>query len=98
MRVRFVDDDLERLEAEPSFTAGFAPEVVKAYRKRIQAIRSADDERPLRALVSNHFEKLKGDLAGKYSVRLNDKWRLVFELEGDGANKTVIIFEIIDYH
>ena len=98
MKVRFQGDDLDRLETEPDFTAGFQPEVVRAYRKRIQAIRNADDERPLRALLSNHFEKLKGDLDGKYSMRLNKKWRLVFEIEGEGSSKTVIIFGILDYH
>ena len=77
MEVRFRTADLGRLETDAGFAAGFPPEVVKAYRKRIQAIRSADDERPLRALRSNHFEKLRGDLAGKYSMRLNDQCRLV---------------------
>ncbi len=64
MEIAFADDDLDRLETDPAFTAGFGQAVVKAYRKRIQQIRAATDERTFYALKSLHFEKLKGDREG----------------------------------
>jgi len=46
MEVRFDDDDdLDRLETDPAFTGGRPPAVVKAFRKVMQFIRAAADER-----------------------------------------------------
>lgn len=42
----------------------------------------------------NRFEALKGDLHGKYSIRINQQWRIVFEWEGEDA----LNVEIVDYH
>jgi toxin HigB-1 len=33
-------------------------------------------------VLSNHFEKLKGALAGLHSIRVNERWRLVFRCDG----------------
>jgi toxin HigB-1 len=42
----------------------------------------------------NNLEKLKGELSGKYSIRVNDQFRIVFSFErGDAANVV-----ITDYH
>lgn len=48
----------------------------------------------LRIPPSNHLEKLKGDRAGSYSIRVNKKWRVCFHFE-DGQAYNV---EIVDYH
>lgn len=53
-------------------------------------IRQAVDERDLYALKSLHFEKLKGARNEERSIRLNDQWRLVLKLEGEGSSKTVV--------
>lgn len=98
MEVEFEDDDLDRLETDPQFTAGFAQEVVRGCRKRMQQIRAARDERDFMQLKSLHFEKLKGDRQGQHSVRLNLQWRLILEIRGDHPCKVVGIVEIVDYH
>lgn len=98
MDVEFDDDDLDRLETDAQFTAGFAQEVVRAYRKRIQQIRAFRDERDFFAIRSLNFEKLKGNREGQYSVRLNLQWRLVLEIRGGHPRKVVAIIEIVDYH
>jgi proteic killer suppression protein len=92
------DDSLERLERDASYTAGFDPAIVKAFRKRMWSIRNATDERDLRGLKSARFEKLSGDGKGQYSMRLNDQWRLIVEFEGEAPNKRITILEIADYH
>lgn len=43
---------------------------------------------------SNRLEKLKGDLAGFLSLRINDQWRIVFRWQGQNA----IDVQVIDYH
>ncbi len=98
MEVAFDDDALDRLETDPGFNAGFPDSVVKAYRKRMQQIRAAEDERAFYALKSLHFEKLKGDRIGQHSMRLNDQWRLIIKISDEQTKKTVVVIEIIDYH
>jgi toxin HigB-1 len=50
----------------------------------------------LRDLASpgNNLEKLKGALSGKYSIRINDQFRIVFDFERGQAANVVIT----DYH
>lgn len=98
MNVTFGDRDLERLEADATFSAGFSDPIVKAYRRRMQQIRAASDERTFFAYRSLHCEKLSGDRAGQYSMRLNDQWRLVFELQGKAPEKVLHVVQIVDYH
>ncbi len=98
MEVEFDDEDLDRLETDPNFTAGFAQEIVRAYRKKLQQIRAARDERDFMALRSLHFEKLRGNRKGQHSIRLNLQWRLILEIRGDHPCKVVGIIEIVDYH
>lgn len=98
MDVAFEDDDLDRLEIDPRFDAGYPSAIVKAFRKRMQFIRDAIDERDFFAMRSLNFEKLKGDRSHQYSMRLNDQWRLVLSLRGEAPKKTVVVISIEDYH
>ncbi len=52
---------------------------------------SIDD---LRAPPSNHLEKLRGDRAGEYSIRINDRYRICFRWDDGRA----IDVEVVDYH
>src|SRR5579862_6716593 len=99
MEVDFDDASCQRLEADLSYEAGFGREVVKAFRKRLHLIRAAADERDFYALKSLHFEKLKGDREGQYSMRLNAQWRLILRFaKREGDKKVVVIVSITDYH
>ncbi|WP_292931439.1 type II toxin-antitoxin system RelE/ParE family toxin [Noviherbaspirillum sp.] len=98
MEVEFKDHVYDRLETDGTFTAGFATPIVTMYRKRLQLIRAAVDERAFYALKSLHFEKLQGDRAGQYSMRLNDQWRLILELKKNNTGKVVVVVSIADYH
>jgi proteic killer suppression protein len=48
----------------------------------------------LRAPPGNRLERLKGELAGWYSIRINDQWRLLFRWQGGNALEV----RIVDYH
>jgi toxin HigB-1 len=98
MEVEFDDDDLDRLETDATFTAGYSQEIVRAYRKRLQQIRAFRDERDFMAVRSLNFEKLKGNREGQHSVRLNLQWRLILEIRGEHPCKVVALVEIVDYH
>ncbi len=99
MDVRFADDRLRRLETDPTFRAReFGDDVVRSYRKKLQFIRAATNERDLYEMKSLHFEKLKGNRAHQRSVRLNKQWRLILELEADVGGKVVVVMSVEDYH
>ncbi|HXW28427.1 MAG TPA: type II toxin-antitoxin system RelE/ParE family toxin [Xanthobacteraceae bacterium] len=106
MDVTFKSPSLDRLETDASYSAGFEDAVVKGFRKAMQHIRAASDERTLYSRRGFRFEKLRGDREGQYSMRLNDQWRLILELHEQGTKKqgqpppkkTVHIVEIVDYH
>jgi proteic killer suppression protein len=98
MDVDFEDASLRRLEADPGFTGGYDAAIVKAYRKRMQLIRAAVDERAFYAMKSLHYEKLKGGRDGQSSMRLNDQRRLLLRVRQDKDGKTIVIISIIDYH
>lgn len=47
-------------------------------------------------LPGNRLEMLKGNRKGRYSVRINDQWRICFEWP-KGARGPMNV-EIVDYH
>lgn len=64
-----------------------------AYRE-LRMINNSIDLEDLRLPPANRLEKLKGDRAGQYSIRINKQWRICFEWsDGDAYN-----VEIDDYH
>ena len=64
-----------------------------AYRK-LRYLNNAKTLEDLRIPASNRLEKLKGDRAGQYSIRINDQWRICFVWESNDAYEV----EIVDYH
>ena len=51
--------------------------------RKIQMIDDATTDQDLRVPPSNHFEKLRGDLKGFHSIRVNKQWRLVFQWDSE---------------
>lgn len=98
MDVEHRSADLDRLETDPSFNNGMAENLVRAYRKRMQFIRSAVDERAFFAMRSLNFEKLKGNRSHQHSMRLNDQWRLILEIKKGTPKNIIAVVAIEDYH
>ena len=48
----------------------------------------------LRSPPGNRFEALKGDRVGRYSIRVNDQFRICFRWTESGPAEV----EIVDYH
>lgn len=46
--------------------------------RKLQMIDDAAADQDLRVPPSNHFERLRGTLAGYHSIRVNRQWRLIF--------------------
>src|SRR4051812_8129929 len=98
MRYRHANKTLRRIDEDPAFDGGYATNLVRAFRMRMQAIRVASNENDLRALKSLRFEKLKGDRKHQYSMRLNDQFRLIFQIEESAQGNMIIVLAIEDYH
>jgi proteic killer suppression protein len=98
METEFDSDELDQLETDKNFNGGFSRDIVKAFRKRMQAIRAAVDERDLFAVRGNRFEKLKGNRAHQHALRLNDQMRLIVEIIPASPKNKIRVVAIEDYH
>ena len=70
------------------------PAVQDRARNKLELIAAAAGLKFLRIPPSNRLERLKGDRAGQYSIRINNQWRICF-IWKDGNAFDV---EITDYH
>ena len=73
---------------------GFPANLVRVARRKLIMVDSANFLEALNSPPGNRLERLKGDLAGKHSIRNNDQWRVVFRWTDAGPEDV----EIIDYH
>ena len=62
--------------------------------RKLRMLNRAVTLQDLRVPPANRLEKLAGDRAGQYSIRINDQWRICFEWEAGEAQNV----EIVDYH
>ena len=62
--------------------------------RKLQQIHAAASLDFLRVPPGNRLEKLSGNRAGQYSIRINDQWRICFRFESGKA----LDVEIVDYH
>lgn len=99
MQIEYDDDFLRRLAEDADVLAPqWSDEVVRSFRKKIQMLIAAIDERDLAAIRGLRFKKLKGTRRGTYSIRLNDQYRLILRFRTDSSNRVVIVVELVDYH
>ena len=72
----------------------FPPSILKVAYRKLLLIDAAGRIDDLRVPPGNRLEKLSGDLSGKYSIRINNQWRIVFVWNENNA----YVVKIIDYH
>lgn len=68
--------------------------IEKVARRKLRMLDDAEKLEDVGAVPGNRLEALAGDRKGKYSVRINDQWRICFGWR-EGAAEDV---EIVDYH
>ena len=81
--------------ARGAFVRDFQSFDRQAY-KRLEILDAATSLEDLRRLPSNRLEALHGDLAGRFSIRINMQWRICFEWPKGAAGPSQV--EIVDYH
>ena len=95
MIVSFIEKETEKVFNQ-EWSKQLPPEIQKAALRKMIQINNAETMLDLLSPPSNHLEKLSGDLSGKWSIRINDQWRICFVPSSDW--KDYYDVEIIDYH
>ena len=68
--------------------------LVRATVRKLDMLEAATRLDDLRSPPGNRLEALKGDLAGLFSIRANDQWRIIFRWADGGADDV----RLVDYH
>jgi toxin HigB-1 len=70
------------------------PDIQQIALRKLRMLNNAHTLTDLQVPPANRLEKLAGDRAGQYSIRINDRWRVCFAWrDGDAYD-----VEIVDYH
>jgi proteic killer suppression protein len=68
--------------------------IARVAARRLEAIDFASAIEDLKDPPGHRLEKLKGDRKGRWSIRINDQFRICFRWDGKDAWDV----EIVDYH
>ena len=90
----FVDRDTESFWKGVSIPRQYRA-IARQAAKRLNILNEATSQDDLRNLASNHFETLHGNPPGRFSIRINQKSRVVFKWDDDGPFDVEIV---MDYH
>lgn len=69
-------------------------EIQEIGRRKLRMINNSIDLADFRIPPSNRLEKLSGKLKDFYSIRINDRWRIIFKWNAGNASEV----KILDYH
>lgn len=96
MIIDFGDEATRDIHARVSSrkTRRLGADVLRVAERKLDTISFARVVGDLAVPPGNRLEKLSGDLAGFYSIRINDQFRIVFRFEAGNAYAV----QIIDYH
>ena len=79
-----------------NFSKKLPSSIQKTALRKLIMLNGSNSLNDLRIPPSNHLEKLIGNLDGYYSIRINEKYRLIFKLDNNGVDVTDV--QIVDYH
>ena len=93
MEVKFKDSYLANLYSNQSIKGKpvYSNEVITKFKKVVNLISETENSVKLRSYKGLHFEALKGDKKGIYSVRIDKQYRLEFKIE----NNLITLAEIV---
>jgi proteic killer suppression protein len=95
--VNFRDEWLRAFFVEDIRSRNIPPNLESRLFRKLQMIDDATSDQDLRMPPSNHFEKLRGNLARFHSIRVNRQWRLVFQWDGSRGEAAGIYLDDHSY-
>jgi proteic killer suppression protein len=93
----FRDDWLRTFFIKDKSSRNIPSDIDSRLFRRLQMIDDAMTDQDLRVPPSNHFEKLRGNLDGWHSIRVNRQWRLVFRWNGGRGEASDIYLDDHSY-
>ena len=94
MITTFADKETEKIYHQ-IFSRKFPHTIQKTALRKLLMIHNATGLDDLRVPPANRLERLSGDRDGQYSIRINDQYRICFQMPKAGEFTDV---EIVDYH
>lgn len=98
MEVEFRDPRLALIETERAAETKLPLAVITSARRKLILIRAAPDERTMRNWRSLHYEQLSGNRKGERSIRLNDQWRMMLDVDGRSEPARAVILAITNHY
>ena len=86
----FRDKDTEAIRRR-SYVEKLSPELGQLAYNKLVLINAAENINDLRIPPGNRLEKLSGDRAGQYSVRVNSRWWICFTWANGGASNVELV-------
>ncbi len=93
MIVSFRDGWLRAFFVEDARSRHVPPDLESRLFRKLQMIDDATTDQDLRVPPANHFERLRGDLAGLHSIRVNAQWRLIFHWSSQGGEASGVYLD-----
>jgi proteic killer suppression protein len=89
----FKDRETEKI-FNREFSRKIPSDIQEIALRKLRMLNRSINLNDLKVPPANRLEKLKGNRAGQYSIRINDQWRICFEWHQNESFKV----EIVDYH
>lgn len=89
----FQDKDTQKIWEE-IYSKKFPKNIQRIGLRKLILIHRVKDINDVRVPPGNRLEQLSGNRKGRYSIRINDQWRVCFFWNNGAANEV----EITDYH
>ena len=93
MILNFADKETEKIYNQ-EFSRKLLQSIQRIALRKLIMINNAASLNDLKVPPANHLELLHGDREGQYSIRINAKYRICFNLLGNDFSD----LEIVDYH
>lgn len=74
----------------------FQPQIIRGYRRRVEILQSVPRPETLYQFNALHFEALVGDKSGLFSIRVNDQYRIEFQLSDSSDQPLLTICNIVE--
>ncbi|WP_294891372.1 type II toxin-antitoxin system RelE/ParE family toxin [uncultured Lactobacillus sp.] len=94
MICNFADKETEKIY-NGNFSKKLPESIQRIALRKLMMIDAANNLNDLRVPPANHLERLSGNRAGQYSIRINKEYRICFFVKKQSIFTNV---EIVDYH
>jgi proteic killer suppression protein len=94
MEITYDDKKLALVETDRAFETKLPFAVIESLRTKLRFIKNTPDERSLRSWKSLNYEKYEN---GERSIRINDQYRLMFNIDTDVKPNRITVLRTWDH-